>query len=255
VTPTPEVRRVPNASDPLFVDFVVDGYVTAADRLTLTPRVSRVRYFDDRGRDWTILPRRKQAPAAAIAILKRVTAAWRADLDDIYEKEMLEEQFVGATMVLLHKTPLEVAIADGRATAKLDEIDRVLADIVPEEASRGLRQVTVRFCRDAIAKVVVPVTYTLPDLRKGKKLTTDGRSYDVEKVVAGKRRASVRVSRHTQPDEAGTRISETLTFDARTGVVLEATSFAIVDSMRASVAKVGYTRWKTELKKYRAGSR
>ncbi|MEM7262372.1 MAG: hypothetical protein AAF488_10320, partial [Planctomycetota bacterium] len=63
----------PIAQDPLFVDMILHGHVLESGGLELSPEISRVHYFDDRNRRWTIAPKKKGAKEQAEQLVDDVS--------------------------------------------------------------------------------------------------------------------------------------------------------------------------------------
>lgn len=252
--PRPELRLVPipipQVSDPLFAEFKLEGSVAEEKSIFVKLNVSRVHYFDNRGREWTIQPAEEGAKARAAEILKRAASSWREDLSDWPEKEMLEEQVVGAALALLHEAELQLepAGADGRRL-EFRGLSDLLDERLPRSLEKALRSKVAALLSDIARRAFSPV---LPEeLLARREFERDGVSYRTE----GMRRAAdspVRFTSERADDGSGRRLRETLSIDPRTRLVLEGSSIAIRDSLRDRDAWVGFERWSMKLVQFKA---
>ncbi len=250
----PAMQPVPRAEDPLFVDMNLRCEANTDRTLTIVPAVSRVRYFDDRGRDWTISGAKRGSRVRAEAIIESTSSAWSPSLRDELEREMLEEQLLGAAVVLLNDVEIRISLDSSTGQPAFVDLATLLDRALPARYPKDLRPRIERFFQDALARVVsVPASRDLSRVRRGANFAVDGVTYDILEVKATRGRVRVRAAGSTKPDASGRRLREVIVFDARTGVVLEATSAVVQNDYKAGAARFGFMRWQTRLKSFRRG--
>jgi len=253
VTLGPSVRSIPISKDPLFVDATWRGEFLPEGRLCLTSRIARVHYFDDRGRTWTLEPQkggaaeRARTADRARAIVKENAGRWNPELSDRLEREMLEEQLLGAAIALLHEAPLEAALAERGKPASFVDLDDVFRAKLPTEFPERLLDRVRRFYGETLLRVVTPAALPPEELRDGATFEKGGVSFKVEKVFRVKEDVRVRVSGSGGDAGTGRAMRQSIVFDARTGMVIETESIFVRDTEVNSSWWVGSERWKTKL--------
>jgi hypothetical protein len=253
------------------------------DELSVIPRISRIYYRDDRGREWTLRPTEKDASTKASGIVREVASRWNPSLADRLEQEMLEEQLLGAGLAFLHGAKLKVSTGGKRAKseARAEDASETLSDGRPEsdgEPEGGLpiegksdsqTQVTSRestlegllpaqypealrgrlteFLETACTCVVTPLARELKERGGARKFEVGSMAWSVDSVSKVKGETRVKISGCSARDTKGKTTKETLLFEAGTGIVLSATSLHIQDPVQGGSARFDVTRLETRL--------
>ena len=245
---TPELRRIPRAEDPLIVNFQLNGTVTKPGELNVVPRFAKVKYFDGSGRAWSLNPNARRDRAKAEKIVRRLSPQWRADLEDELEREMLEEQLLGAALALLHDAEVNVTLERLDAAPAFPKLGELLDVRLPEVFPSALRQKVVTFLRQAIEQAITPAAADLAQLRRGREFQAGALTYKVGAVTTAKDGYRVRAEGWVERDDEGRRRSDRLVFDAGTGLVIEGTSTIAQDHLEGNTMRIGVVRWHSKLK-------
>jgi len=243
----PELRFVPRGNDPLVIEVVLRGAITDGRRLVIVPAISLVHYFDDRGRDWTLSPSKEDVEPRATEIIRRAASTWTPDLADTLEKEMLEEQLLGAGVALLHDVNLEAAVDPETGDGSFPEMERLVAGRLPREFPEALRGRVGDFWKETLARTLAPPATWEAKLAVGRAFEARGISYKVEKLQRLKDSVSVRLTGSRPKDAGGRTYRENTLCEPRTGLIIESSGISVRDSQSGPTTWVGATRWSAKL--------
>lgn len=242
----PEV--VSQSADPLTVEMVLCGALTGDGVLRLTPKISRIRYFDSTGRSWDLEAGKRNFASRAADLIHKVALDWRHNFRNAQGREMAEEQLLGCAIALLHGSTIDVELESRNDNASFPTLDAVLDKVLPDAFPRSLRAHVSWFLRESVARTLAPRPARLGARAR---FTCRGVPYTVESVgKTGKRRAA-QISGQEFNAKDGVAFKERATFDVESGLVLKGASTTIHDAARGSAARMASVRWRTELAEVR----
>lgn len=237
----------PLAKDPLFVDMVLHARVLPGGVLQVRPDVARVHYFDDRGRRWTIKPKEHDAKDRAEKLVDGLSLAWRRDFRSRLEREMLEEQLLGAALVLLHDASFQVETGEG-GDPILRELDKAMNKKLPSSFPAVLRESVEWYFREAVNLISAPRSNKNADeLRRGTEFKSGGIPFKV--VKSGKKRGQrvVAVEGYAHNSTVGVSTREHAVFIPETGLVLEGRVTTFHETVDGASNRFGSVKWTSRL--------
>ncbi len=243
------IRAAPLAQDPLFVDMILNVEVADDGMLEVRPDIERVHYFDDRGRKWTLEPRKAETRARAEKLVADLAFAWRRDFRSRLEREMLEEQLHGAAVALLQGASFRARVPrDGDPSFEgLDEaVDAAVPGSFPAVLKDGIRW----FFAEALLRTIAP-NPTVP-IRKGASFEARGIPFEV--IGAGKKkgRPVVAIEGRCHRPAVGVSSREQIVFLLEAGgLVLESKSAVLHETIDGESNRFGTVRWESALTDWR----
>ncbi len=240
----PRIEAVPLGNDPLFVDLKLEVKVLEEGRYSLKPVVDSVHYFDDRGRRWTIQLKEPLAREKALKLVKELSIALKGTTPSGLEAQMIEEQLVGASIVLLNGSTLEALAPGWRSEPQLPGIEEVLRDSLPEELRKSVRDTVTRFFLDAASRAVPRAP---AGIQAGAKHEVGGVSFTAEKIRHPKGGSQALLVGASSDPGVGTLVKERFWADRVTGLPVEGSSLRLRENLTGNNHRYDAVKWETKI--------
>jgi hypothetical protein len=244
--PAERPRSATNGHEPITVAMTFQGDIHEGGRINLSTAVERVHYWDGEGTDWEIDARRADSTARATEMARQLTAIW-ATLSPGLKREFIEEQLLGVAIVLLDGGSFDVELGPGGPELSVLEFDDLLEARLPREYPSLLRYPIAAFFVEAAGKAFAP---NAADPAPGEGLGERDPRYQVEKRSAVKGRPALTAFGKEYDAAAGIGFKDKVTYDARSGLVLERTYLRHQDSILGRRIRFGTTHWLVRLERF-----
>ncbi len=244
---------VPIAEDPLFVDMILHAKVLEGGVLQVKPEMTRVHYHDDRGRRWTIDPKKADARELAEKLVDDLSFAWRRDFRSRLEREMLEEQLLGAALVLLDGAEFEVQLDRGEDPI-VKGLDKAMSQNVPDSFPSVLRDSVNWFFREAVTRISAPTSGKSPgEVTRGAKFVSGGMPFKVVKTGKKWGQKVVVVEGYVHRIKVGVSTREHAVYFPNTGLVLEGQVTTFHETVGGASNRFGSVKWASRLLELKRG--
>ncbi len=230
--------------DPLSIDLKLLGEVKGEGRMVLALDVARVHYWNSRGAEWTIAPKKEGELTRAENMALALVADWKTLTFGSMEFEMVEEQLLGLAIAILDGEKLEAEFGSSEAPIRCRDfdaidgpLDRKLGGVFPTATFHLM----TTFLNDAASRILGPKP---EGPIRGSRFERRGIPYSLAGAIRPGGRPAMKVFGKTYQASTGVGVKDWVTFDVATGLVFERDYHNFRDSRRGNTVRFGLARWR-----------
>jgi hypothetical protein len=242
--PPPRPRTVSLGRDPLSVALTFHGEATGFRTFRLRLDVSGVHYWNDRGDQWTIDLREADAVSRARSLTEELRVRWAGITAPGIEKDLVEEQLLGVSLVLLHGLEIEAAIDSPSVDARIPGFYEALESRLAGASPRDFWPVIMAFLVEMVARITPP-TYDPP--AQGATFEARGIPYKVERIARERGRRMAKFFGKSYQLRPGIGQKDWITVDLGRGLVVERRFERYQETRRGATVRFGRAIWEASL--------